>query len=67
MRSRAGLGYGDWLHGEAVGCGMVMAADLSQRLGFIDAGAEERIAALVQRRRPAGDGAGPGRRSAGWS
>jgi 3-dehydroquinate synthetase len=22
----AGLGYGEWLHGEAVGCGMVMAA-----------------------------------------
>ena len=26
----AGLGYGAWLHGEAVGCGMVMAADLSR-------------------------------------
>ena len=25
----AGLGYGQWLHGEAVGCGMVMAAELS--------------------------------------
>jgi 3-dehydroquinate synthase len=25
----AGLGYGAWLHGEAVGCGMVMAAELS--------------------------------------
>ena len=33
----AGLGYGEWLHGEAVGCGMVMAAQLSQRLGWIDA------------------------------
>ena len=33
----AGLGYGAWLHGEAVGCGMVMAADLSARLGLIDA------------------------------
>ena len=32
-----GLGYGDWLHGEAVGCGMVMAADLSRRLGLVDA------------------------------
>ncbi len=31
------MGYGAWLHGEAVGCGMVMAADLSQRLGLIDA------------------------------
>ena len=44
----AGLGYGEWLHGEAVGCGMVMAADLSQRLGFIDAPARERVTALVK-------------------
>lgn len=43
----AGMGYGVWLHGEAVGCGMVMAADLSHRLGFIDAQARSRIAALV--------------------
>ena len=44
----AGLGYGTWLHGEAVGCGMVMAADLSQRLGFIDAETSGRIARLVK-------------------
>lgn len=44
----AGLGYGKWLHGEAVGCGMVMAADLSHRLGFIDAHAKARIGALVK-------------------
>ncbi len=44
----AGLGYGVWLHGEAVGCGMVMAADLSHRMGFIDAPAKERVLALVQ-------------------
>jgi 3-dehydroquinate synthase len=31
----AGLGYGEWLHGEAVGAGMVMAADLSHRLGHL--------------------------------
>jgi 3-dehydroquinate synthase len=31
----AGLGYGEWLHGEAVGAGMVMAAQLSQSLGLI--------------------------------
>ena len=31
-----GLGYGEWLHGEAIGCGMVMAADLSARLGLIE-------------------------------
>lgn len=30
-----GLGYGHWLHGEAVGAGMVMAADLSRRLGWM--------------------------------
>ena len=41
------LGYGVWLHGEAVGCGMVMAADLSQRLGYISVAEVERIRALV--------------------
>lgn len=44
----AGLGYGEWLHGEAVGCGMVMAADLSHRMGFIDAAAKARVTSLVQ-------------------
>lgn len=44
----AGLGYGEWLHGEAVGCGMVMAADLSCRLGFIDIGARARVTALIR-------------------
>lgn len=44
----AGLGYGEWLHGEAVGCGMVMAADLSMRLGYIDESARTRITALVK-------------------
>ncbi|MDH4115483.1 MAG: 3-dehydroquinate synthase, partial [Burkholderiaceae bacterium] len=29
-------GYGEWLHGEAVGCGMVIAADLSRRVGLLD-------------------------------
>jgi len=43
----AGLGYGAWLHGEAVGCGMVMAADLSRRLGYIDDAAFARVRALV--------------------
>ncbi|MRW87083.1 3-dehydroquinate synthase [Pseudoduganella sp. FT26W] len=42
-----GLGYGEWLHGEAVGCGMVMAADLSQRMGLIDAASVARVRALV--------------------
>ena len=45
----AGMGYGIWLHGEAVGCGMVMAALLSQRLGLIDATLAARIKALVVR------------------
>jgi shikimate kinase / 3-dehydroquinate synthase len=44
----AGMGYGAWLHGEAVGCGMVMAADLSRRLGLIDAAAVDRVRALVK-------------------
>ena len=43
----SGLGYGQWLHGEAVGCGMVMAADLSHRLGFIDSLSYARIKAVV--------------------
>ena len=45
----AGLGYGEWLHGEAVGCGMVMAADLSVRLGLIDPAYAERLTALIER------------------
>jgi 3-dehydroquinate synthase len=42
-----GLGYGEWLHGEAVGCGMVMAADLSARLGLIDAAYAKRLTRLI--------------------
>ena len=45
----AGLGYGAWLHGEAVGCGMVMAAQLSQRLGLVDAAFVARLTALIQK------------------
>ena len=44
----AGLGYGEWLHGEAVGCGMVMAADLSVRLGYLAPEDQARIVALVK-------------------
>jgi 3-dehydroquinate synthase len=44
-----GMGYGVWLHGEAVACGMVMAAELSHRLGWIDQEGVERIRALIQR------------------
>ncbi len=45
----AGMGYGAWLHGEAVGCGMVMAARLSQRLGLVDEAFVQRLITLVQR------------------
>ena len=31
-----GVGFGTWLHGEAVGAGMIMAADLSVRLGLLE-------------------------------
>ena len=44
-----GLGFGTWLHGEAIGCGMVMAADLSVRLGLIDAPYAVRLRALIER------------------
>jgi 3-dehydroquinate synthase len=44
-----GLGYGAWLHGEAVGCGMVMGAELSARLGLIDAAYAQRIQRIVER------------------
>ncbi len=45
----AGMGYGAWLHGEAVGCGMVMAATLSQRLGLVDAAFVRRLRQLIAR------------------
>jgi 3-dehydroquinate synthase len=45
----AGLGYGEWLHGEAVGCGMVMAMHLSHRLGLVDDAFVRRVTALVAR------------------
>jgi 3-dehydroquinate synthase len=42
------LGFGKWLHGEAVGCGMVMAAELSLRLGYIDYVSKVRLKKLVE-------------------
>jgi 3-dehydroquinate synthase len=45
----AGMGYGNWLHGEAVGCGMIMAAVLSHELGLVDAAFVSRLRTLVQR------------------
>ncbi|TAK72720.1 MAG: 3-dehydroquinate synthase [Betaproteobacteria bacterium] len=47
----SGLGYGNWLHGEAVAAGMVMAADLSRRTGLIAEADVERIIALLKRAR----------------
>ncbi len=44
-----GMGYGEWLHGEAVGAGMVMAADLSHRLGRCPPEDKERVQALVEK------------------
>ncbi len=40
-------GYGQWLHGEAVAAGMVMAAEASRRLGWLDASEVERVTRLV--------------------
>ena len=45
----AGLGYGEWLHGEAVGCGMAIAANLSARLGLIAPEYAHRIQRLIER------------------
>jgi len=42
-------GYGEWLHGEAVAAGLVMAADLSRRLGWIDAADVARVTSLLAR------------------
>ena len=44
-----GLGYGKWLHGEAVGCGMVMALRLSERLGMVEPSFVERMVALLRK------------------
>jgi 3-dehydroquinate synthase len=44
----AGMGYGEWLHGEAVGCGMVMGADLSRRLNFITQDEANRLTQIIQ-------------------
>ncbi|HEC59539.1 hypothetical protein LCGC14_0966780 [marine sediment metagenome] len=41
-----GMGYGNWLHGEAIAVGMLMAADLSQRMGWMPEADFARIKAL---------------------
>ena len=43
------LGYGEWLHGEAVATGMVMAADLSHRMGWISEADLERTKNIISR------------------
>lgn len=46
-----GLGYGAWLHGEGVGCGMVLASELSARLGLMPAAFVDRMTRLIERAR----------------
>ena len=45
----AGMGYGTWLHGEGVACGMVLAADLSAELGLVPHAFAQRLIALIAR------------------
>ncbi|HPF57208.1 MAG TPA: 3-dehydroquinate synthase [Candidatus Competibacteraceae bacterium] len=46
-----GVGYGEWLHGEAVAAGMIMAADLSARIGWLDQAQVDRVRQLLARAR----------------
>ncbi|XP_031115855.1 3-dehydroquinate synthase, chloroplastic-like [Ipomoea triloba] len=43
-----GFGYGEWLHGEAVAAGTVMAVDMSRRLGWIDDSLVHRVDKILQ-------------------
>ncbi|ECX3115859.1 3-dehydroquinate synthase [Salmonella enterica subsp. enterica serovar Enteritidis] len=45
----AEMGYGNWLHGEAVAAGIVMAARASERLGQFSSTDTQRIIALLER------------------
>jgi 3-dehydroquinate synthase len=45
----AGIGYGGWLHGEAVAAGTVMSADMSLRMGWIDETLFNRVLELLKR------------------
>ncbi|HQN64771.1 MAG TPA: 3-dehydroquinate synthase [Methylophilus sp.] len=42
------MGYGNWLHGEAVAAGTMQAAELSQRMGWLTAGEATRIEAIFK-------------------
>ena len=44
-----GMGYGEWLHGEAIAVGTLMAAELSRRLGWIGNADVQRIESLYVR------------------
>ena len=46
-----GMGYGQWLHGEAVAAGTIMAAELSCRLDWLDEAEVTRVRAIYQRAR----------------
>ncbi len=45
----AHMGYGEWLHGEAVGAGMMMACRMSEKLGWLDAELVARARTLIER------------------
>ncbi|AHE99358.1 3-dehydroquinate synthase [Thioalkalivibrio paradoxus] len=45
----AGMGYGEWLHGEAVGTGMAMAARMSEQMGWLQPAERERAEKLIER------------------
>lgn len=44
-----GMGYGNWLHGEAVAAGTIMAADLSQRMGWLSDQDVTRVRGIFER------------------
>jgi 3-dehydroquinate synthase len=47
----SGVGYGQWLHGEAVAAGMVVAARLSKKMGMLGADDLGRIVSILERAR----------------
>jgi 3-dehydroquinate synthase len=44
-----GMGYGEWLHGEAVAAGTAMAAELSRRLGWLSSDDVARVESILTR------------------
>jgi len=44
----AATGYTQWLHGEAIGAGMAMAADLSHRIGWLSTQDNDRVVRLLE-------------------